>query len=84
MVFGIHATGIDHKEYVELRGVDKFIQEREHIKTYALYLDAEAESRSGRRLRFKRTGRITRRFYRYDAYFYPDKEVSLKIETEFV
>ena len=89
MVFGIHATGVDHKEYVELRDVvQEFIQEREHIKTFhALYLDAEAN-----RIYcdlvvdfdLKERDELHDDFIAYMTRFYPDKEVSLKIETEFV
>ena len=89
MVFGVYATGIDHKDYVYLRElIVQFVQGQKHIKNFhALYLDSNTN-----RIYcdfvvdydLEDWDALREEFIAYMAGFYPDKEVYLTIETEFV
>ncbi|MBP5622282.1 MAG: cation transporter [Thermoguttaceae bacterium] len=89
LVFGVIATGIDHQENVDLKKVvDKFVDAHEHVKSsHALYFDVDANTIYCDFVvdyLLKDWEALRREFLAYIQPLYPDKEIALTIETEFV
>ena len=89
LVFGVIATGIDHQENVDLKKVvDKFVDAHEHVKSsHALYFDVDANTIYCDFVvdyLLKDWEALRREFLDYIQPLYPDKEIVLTIETEFV
>ncbi len=89
MVFGVYAVDTDHEEVMELRGcIAEFVRGRDHVKSYhAVYLEPETEKiycdlTVDYQLHDWDTLRAD--FLAYMAEHYPDQEVELTVETEFV
>ena len=89
MVFGLYAVDNDHEGVKELRqAIASFVKAREHIKGFhAVYLEPETE-----RIYcdftvdydLKDWDGLRAEFIAYMAERYPDSEIALNIETEFV
>lgn len=89
MVFGIYAVDNDNAESKELRKkISSFIKTKEHVKSYhAVYLSEEE-----RKLycdfivdyRLQDWETLEKEFVAYITEYYPEYEIELTIETEFV
>lgn len=89
MVFGVYAVDTDHEEVKELRGrIAEFVRGRDHVKSYhAVYLEPETEKiycDLTVDYQLHDWDALRADFMAYMAEHYPDQEVELTVETEFV
>lgn len=89
MVFGMYAVDNDHPYSKEMRRIiAKFVSTEEHVKSFhAVYLDEAANQLYCDLIvdyKIRDWDALRSRFTEYMKPFYPDKEVILTIETEFV
>lgn len=89
MVFGIYAVDNDHEYIRELRKtVGKFVESREHVKSFhAVYLDPHSNLLYCDLIvdyALRDWDALGAEFKKYMKAYYPDKEIRLTIETEFV
>ena len=89
MVFGVYAVDTDHEEVKELRGrIAEFVRGRDHVKSYhAVYLEPETEKiycDLTVDYQLHDWDALRADFLAYMAEHYPDQQVELTVETEFV
>jgi len=89
MVFGIYAVDNDHDEIVELRTrIASFVKEHEHVKSYHAVYMTEKEMRIYCDFlvdyKLKDWEATREEFVKYLSVFYPEYEIVLTIETEFI
>lgn len=89
MVFGIYAVDNDHEYIKELRKtIGRFVSRQEHVKSYhAVYLDPNSDLLYCDFIvdyDLRDWDALSARFKEYMKEFYPDKQIELTIETEFV
>lgn len=89
LVFGIYAVDNDHEEVRELRKtITHFTSHQEHIKSFhAVYIEPETNNIYCDFIvdyDLRDWDGLSDTFKQYMKEFYPDKEIQLTIETEFV
>ena len=89
MVFGIYAVDQDHEQVCQIRkSVASFVRETEHVKSFhAIYLAPDSDKLYCDLVvdyQLKDWEKLRESFLSYMASAYPDYEVELTIETEFV
>lgn len=89
MVFGIYAVDNDHDYIRSVRqNIERFIENQEHIKSYhAVYLDTQTDTLYCDLVvdyKQKDWDVLGTQFKEYMHNFYPDKQIELVIETEYV
>lgn len=89
LVFGVYAVDNDLEEIKQIRkNISKFMQEHEHIKSFhAVYLDSEHNNLYCDFIvdyALKDWDGLDKEFKDYMAILYPDYDIILTIETEFV
>ena len=89
MVFGVYAVDNDHEEVKQIRKtIADFVVSREHVKSFhAIYLDPHSPKLYCDLIvdyDLKHWDALREEFTAYMAEHYPDKEIVLTIETEFV
>ena len=89
MVFGIYAVDNDHEDAKNARiAVSSFVKEHEHVKSFhAVYFDNKSDKLYCDLIvdyKLKDWDALRKEFTAYMAEHYPDKELELVIETEYV
>lgn len=89
MVFGIYAVDNDHSYSKDLRAyIGSFVSATDHVKSFhAVYLDSDAHKLYCDLIvdyKLRNWDELEDRFKAYMKKAYPDQEVELTIETEFV
>lgn len=89
MVFGIYAVDNDHDEVRELRKrVSQYVSKAEHVKSFhAVYLEPDTNKLYCDLVvdyQLRDWDALKKDFFTYLKGFYPEKEIELTIETEFV
>lgn len=89
MVFGIYAVDNDHEEIREIRkAVGDFVKSYEHVKSYhAIYLDPSSDKLYCDLVvdyDLKNWDSLREEFLSYMSKHFPDNEIILTVETEYV